>query len=144
MSESKHKYFLQQLGFLNAEINALQEEHDSIKGAFIKSTDYTTERVDSSKTNPNEMKLIRLTEKSALIDEKIDELVTLKIKASELFDLIDNQKFRIILREHYINGKDLKEIADILHYGERHTQRLHGYALLEFEKVYNKVIVEVI
>ena len=140
---SEAKYLLQKIAFLDAEINSLIREHESVKSTLLKATDYSNEPVATTKRNTSEDKLIKLADKSSEIDNKVDELVDFKIKMGDHINEIEDIKYRIILREHYINGvplNKLSDVSDVMRYSERHLHRLHGEALLAFQKVLKDVM----
>ena len=140
---SEAKYLLQKIAFLDAEINSLIREHESVKSTLLKATDYSNEPVATTKRNTSEDKLVKLADKSSDIDSKVDELVDFKIKMGDHINEIEDIKYRIILREHYINGvplNKLSDVSDVMRYSERHLRRLHGEALLAFQKVLKDVM----
>ena len=137
---SEAKYLLQKISFLDAEINSLIREYESIKETLLKATDYSNEIVATTKRNTNEEKLVKLADKSSDIDLKIDELVDFKIKMGNYIDQLEDERHRVILREHYINGLSFCEISDILGYTERHLHRIHGEALLAFQDILKDVM----
>ena len=132
---SEAKYLLQKIAFLDAEINSLIREHESVKSTLLKATDYSNEPVATTKRNTSEDKLIKLADKSSDIDLKIGELVDFKITMGNHINQLEDERHRVILREHYINGLSFCEISDILGYTERHLYRIHGDALLKFQDI---------
>ena len=132
---SEAKYLLQKIAFLDAEINSLIREHESVKSTLLKATDYSNEPVATTKRNTSEDKLIKLADKSSDIDLKIDELVDFKIMMGNHINQLEDERHRVILREHYINGLSFLEISKNLGYTERHLYRIHGDALLKFQDI---------
>ena len=132
---SEAKYLLQKIAFLDAEINSLIREHESVKSTLLKATDYSNEPVATTKRNTSEDKLIKLADKSSEIDSKVDELVDFKIKMGDYINQLEDERHRVILREHYINGLSFLEISKNLGYTERHLYRIHGDALLKFQDI---------
>ena len=132
---SEAKYLLQKIAFLDAEINSLIREHESVKSTLLKATDYSNEPVATTKRNTSEDKLIKLADKSSEIDLKIDELVDFKITMGNHINQLEDERHRVILREHYINGLSFLEISKSLGYTERHLYRIHGDALLKFQDI---------
>ena len=65
--------------------------------------------------------------KQIAVCEKNCEIIEAKINA------IDNELFREILFLKYVCGKTLKEIAVIIEYSLRHTERMHMEAVREIE-----------
>ena len=137
---SEAKYLLQKIAFLDAEINSLIREHESVKSTLLKATDYSNEPVATTKRNTSEDKLVKLADKSSEIHAKIDELVDFKIAMGERINQLEDERHRVILREHYINGLSFCEISDILGYTERHLHRIHGEALSAFQNVLKDVM----
>ena len=132
---SEAKYYLQQLAFLDAEINALQEECENFYATLLKATDYAREKVQSTMPESGE-NYTRLIEKRENVTTKIDELIDLKDLVLKEIDMIDDQRYRIILIERYINGKTWEQIARVLNYDTSWIYKLHGYALKSFESVH--------
>ena len=132
---SEAKYLLQKIAFLDAEINSLIREHESVKSTLLKATDYSNEPVATTKRNTSEDKLIKLADKSSEIDSKVDELVDFKIKMGDHINQLEDERHRVILREHYINGLSFLEISKNLGYTERHLYRIHGDALQKFQDI---------
>ena len=134
------KYLLQKISFFDAEINSLIREYESVKSTLLKATDYSNEVVATTRRNTNEEKLVKLADKSSDIDLKIDELVDFKITMGNYIDQLEDERHRVILREHYSNGLSFCEISEILGYTERHLHRIHGEALLAFQSVLKDVM----
>ena len=132
---SEAKYLLQKIAFLDAEINSLIREHESVKSTLLKATDYSNEPVATTKRNTSEDKLVKLADKSSEIESKVDELVDFKIKMGDHINQLEDERHRVILREHYINGLSFLEISKSLGYTERHLYRIHGDALLKFQDI---------
>ena len=132
---SEAKYLLQKIAFLDAEINSLIREHESVKSTLLKATDYSNEPVATTKRNTSEDKLVKLADKSSEIDLKIDELVDFKITMGNHINQLEDERHRVILREHYINGLSFCEISKNLGYTERHLYRIHGDALQKFQDI---------
>lgn len=132
---SEAKYLLQKIAFLDAEINSLIREHESVKSTLLKATDYSNEPVATTKRNTSEDKLVKLADKSSDIDLKINELVDFKITMGDYINQLEDERHRVILREHYINGLSFLEISKNLGYTERHLYRIHGDALLKFQDI---------
>ena len=132
---SEAKYLLQKIAFLDAEINSLIREHESVKSTLLKATDYSNEPVATTKRNTSEDKMVKLADKSSEIDLKIDELVDFKITMGNHINQLEDERHRVILREHYINGLSFLEISKSLGYTERHLYRIHGDALLKFQDI---------
>ena len=85
---SEAKYLLQKIAFLDAEINSLIREYESVKSTLLKATDYSNEPVVNTKRNTSEDKLVKLADKSSEIDSKVDELVDFKMKMGDYINCL--------------------------------------------------------
>ena len=74
--------------------------------------------------------------------DKINELIQEENKELDKLILIDkklkmmkNTTYRNILYKKYIKGESLEQIRTDMHYNYKHICRLHGLALIEFDKL---------
>lgn len=67
--------------------------------------------------------------KSDICAVKIQECENIRIQIAEKISAVDDPRLQVLLYEKYINGHTLEEIALILNYSKRHTERLHIAAL---------------
>jgi len=136
--------YLERLRTIDREINAMLDYRQDIIDLACKIT---------SCPNPNKVQTDRQTSKveiigvklgdySKEIDKKIDEYVDIKREARAYFDKLTDNRMRMILILRYINNWGWDKIAGEIHYETRRTFELHGYALVEFEKVYAKHCIE--
>src|SRR5690625_7581780 len=77
------------------------------------------------------MKFIEVAEE---INDKIDNLVDLKLSVSNEIDRLDKSEHRILLRLRYINLQSFESIAVSMGYDIRQVHRLHGNALQAFSE----------
>lgn len=78
----------------------------------------------------------KLDEMERNIDSLVDELVNKKHLIIEQIENMDNELHYQILFSRYIEKKTFEKIATEIDYSFRQTTRLHGQALIEFEKKY--------
>ena len=76
----------------------------------------------------------RIVDKEKEINEKIDELVAVKIEISDFIDGIDNHQWQSLLRHRYVLCKSWVEVALDLDSSLRSVQRLHKKILKTLEK----------
>lgn len=61
--------------------------------------------------------------------DAIRVLCTRQAEIEDAIDTVENVTLREILIQHYICALDLKEIAERMHYSDRHLRRLHRKAV---------------
>ncbi len=129
------KDYLNQIRYINQEIQSRTEERNNLRSAvMLKTSSFQTDKVQSSSTLHFDDKYMKFIEVSEEINHKIDKLIDLKMTVSNQIDLLDKPEHRILLRLRYIDLKNFEEIAVKMNYDIRQVTRLHGNALQEFEK----------
>ena len=83
-------------------------------------------------------KVAKVLKIESKIDELIDEYVDKKNLIISQIDSIENEIYYEILFARYIEKKTFEKIATDIGYSFRNTTRLHGKALIDFEKKYGK------
>ena len=61
--------------------------------------------------------------------DAIRVLCTRQAEIEAAIDTVESADLREILTQHYICALDLKEIAERMHYSDRHMRRLHRKAI---------------
>lgn len=123
------KQYLMQAFKLDDEINRLIDERGAIYSTLLGSQELKHDKVKGSPKNAVEDTYVRLAEYSKKIDEKIDQLVNLKLEISELIDKVPEQNLKTLLTKRYVELKRFEEIAVEMNYDIRWVYRLHGRAL---------------
>lgn len=136
------KEYLKRIEYINDDINSRLREKSELKRAMAVRTSAVTDvKVQESRTGRYDDKYMRYFEVAESIDERIDELVELKMKISNEIDLIDDPLYRLILRNRYINLLTFEDIASMLNKSIRYIYQVHGDALVDFkEKIEDTVI----
>lgn len=80
----------------------------------------------------------KIDEKDCIIADKLQELIDFKVKVSEEIGALSDLKYIEILYKRYIQFFSFEQIAVDMGYSYRYVTKMHGYALLEFEKLYPK------
>lgn len=80
-----------------------------------------------------------LSDYMAVLDEKIQELVTARYKAIEKYteiyrhiELMENENERMVLTYRYLRSYTWEKIAEKMNFDVRHIFRIHGSALKNF------------
>ena len=69
------------------------------------------------------------------INADIDRYIDRKLEAIRLINRLENDDYINILVRRYVNYEEWQTIADNLHYTRQWIDKLHGRALLEFQKL---------
>lgn len=76
------------------------------------------------------------------LNNDIDEYTSIKNTIIYQIESLDNENYFEILFSRYIEKKKWEKISDEQGYTFRHTTRLHGKALMEFEKKYGDLYLD--
>lgn len=133
----KAKEYLKQVELLDVKIRQKKIELAGLKeeatctGAF----DYSAEKVQTSaKADSMSKKVAKYVDLENEIHEDIERFTELKHKVIGQIHMLDDPKYINVLFKKYIEYKGLKEISKELGYSYDHIRRVHGWALLEFQK----------
>ena len=134
------KEYLRNISVLDKKIKANLKHIDDLRAratSIGSSGNLETERVQGGSSNPDKIGYIltEIDEYERIANETIDEYVASKNKAMSMIDKLDNGLYIEILSMRYFEEKSFEEIAVTLEKSYRHTTRLHGYALQEFQKI---------
>lgn len=130
------KEYLKQVETLDTKIQQKKIELDSLKdnaiglGAF----DYSKEKVQTSASESMSGKVAKYVDLENEIHEDIERFTELRHKVIGQIHMLDDPKYINVLFKKYIEYKGLKEISKELGYSYDHIRRVHGWALLEFQK----------
>ncbi len=136
----KAKEYLSQLQKMDIVIDqniAWLSELKKIKEG-LRATDYTKEKVKSSKSNCADFEniLIKIIDMEHDINNKIDKFVDTKHEVIKQIQGLDNNKHMQVLYKRYVEYKRLEVIAVEMHYTYQHIKRIHIVALKNFESCY--------
>ena len=90
---------------------------------------------DGAQATKDPHKFDRLVEIDSLISERADELTRTKAEILTTINQLPDSRQRMVLISYYIDGKTWEQTAVDLHYSYMHIMRIHGYALVEIEKM---------
>ena len=134
------KEYLKQISVLNERINNSLNHIDDLRQKATTmglSSSLGTERVQSSGSSNDKIGdlVLKIVEYEHMANQNIDEYIDKKNEAVELVNLLDNATYIEILKMRYFEQLSFEEIAVTINKCWRHTVRLHGYALQEFQKI---------
>ena len=90
-----------------------------------------TPRPATRNIHSNEDKIIKLMDFEKKLQEQFDKLKEI----SDTINTVSDPTHQAILVKRYLSNKSWEDIASELYISVRHVQRLHGYALLEIERI---------
>lgn len=132
------KQYLNQISRLDRMINNKLSELAQLKEISCGISAITSE--ERVQTTPNFDKIgtayCKIERMEEEINTLIDEYVDKKNKIIEQIDSMENELHYAVLFARYIQKHTFERIATDMNYSFRNTTRLHGKALIEFEKKY--------
>lgn len=115
---------------LKQKIQTLMEQVREMEAytTTIKSFDYSKDKVQTSKTNRMEDTLIRLFDMQEELQNRIDELVSLKASVIKEISKLDG-KYYLVMSLRYLECLSWEWVARRMGHSIQHVHRLHGQAL---------------
>lgn len=98
-------------------------------------TDKVQTSSDKDRLGSTVAKIIDLEKET---DKLVDEFTNKRNRIIQQIDDMENIDYYNVLSQRYVSRKTFKDIADKTHWSMRQTFRIHGQALLEFERLYGK------
>ena len=135
------KEYLNQVRVMDLAVNRLIQQKENLRGMLYSvGSPGTGEKVQTSKPGNSryEKLFIKIAEKEDEINNRIDDLVGLKIRICEQINELPDTVHISVLYERYINMKSWSRIASDLGYTPRYLFHIHGAALNEFYRKYEK------
>ena len=135
------KQYLRSIRTEQRELKTLIERRETIYFSILPSAiQYDKDLVQTSPDDHMVDKLAKTSELDEEITKYIEMLRNHKAEALRVIRMIDNSLYRQVLIDYYLlakeNGKPMKwdDVASEIYRGERQTKRIHGKALIEFQK----------
>ena len=95
----------------------------------------------NGKKDPLGNAVAKIVDTENSIYREIEKYIALRKKIVTQINGLDNMLHYQILYAKYVEYKTFERIAEEINYSWRQTIRLHGMALIEFEKMYNDEIM---
>lgn len=131
------KEFLSRYRTLNAEINAKLEEAAQIRALAERVTPSDRGGGNGNVSDRVGRGAARLADLEREIDREIDRLVELRAEIEAAIAKVEDERYRVILTERYLNGKRWKEVSQSMNYGYDSIRHIHRKALDCLEKIYH-------
>ncbi len=132
--------YLYQAKNLDDYINAKLKEISSLRSSVMSLSSMQYDKIlvkggavhDFTSTIDSILKLERY------IESLIDKLTKLRLEIGRQIESLSDNRYKTVLTLHYLCNERFERIAQEMNYSERQVKRLHGYALQEFRKIYEK------
>lgn len=131
------KVYLGQLRFKNAKINSLLARRQRYKDLASRSTAVYRDMPGGGRRGSSSVEeyVCKIVELEREIDRRIDEYVDLTREIDALIRSVADERYRAVLTLRYINEWSWTKIAQEMNYSVDWVWKLHGRALLEFDRV---------
>ena len=127
------KEYLRRAYKLNEEIDQLETaKHEMFSRITSITPDYNGDTVSGTK-DPH--KYDAYAQFAAEIDNRVDELISIKSDILNTINKVEDAKLRTLLIARYINFMTFEGIAVMMNYDWRHIMRLHSAALKAIDEV---------
>ena len=127
------KEYLRRAYKLNEEIDQLETaKHEMFSRITSITPDYNGDTVSGTK-DPH--KYDAYAQFAAEIDNRVDELVSIKSDILNTIKKVEDAKLRTLLIARYINFMTFESIAVMMNYDWRWIMQLHSRALMEIERI---------
>ena len=121
---------------LNDELTRLQVlKEQAYNTACGVSCGVNGDKVQTSKKNTTEQKVLSYVNYSQQVDDKISELIDCRGILLRTINRLNNPAHRIILIARYIEGNTWAEVSDKTNYSLRAVYKIHNQALEKLEEI---------
>lgn len=92
--------------------------------------------VQHSPSDPTAHGAMSLQDYDTFLKDRIQDLAKMRMEAFRMIDRIQDTRLHEVLMNRYVHNLSWEKVAENMHFEIAWVFKLHGYALLEFEKVY--------
>ena len=122
---------------LQTDIKVIEKKQEDLGNMTANYSGEKVSRGGKTINDPEAEKLVAIIDQYNQKHEELKKLILYEEDNIEkAINKIEKSIYRRILREKYILGMEINEIAEEENYTYKHTCRLHGYALKEWEKIW--------
>lgn len=134
------KEYLSQAWRLDEHINTKVQMLSSLNDLALKCTSTISDmpRNPSGTTSRLEDTVLKIISLQEEINTAVDRLVDLKAEISTVISQVPGEDKRLLLEKRYICNLGWDEIAEQLHVTSRYVYKLHGFALIEVQKILDR------
>lgn len=137
--EQTAKEYLKQVGNIELQIKELQDEIKRLKelAVSIGALNCDEKVLSSGAQDKMANTICEIDEKVGELDGKIKEFTAIRGQVMSTIHKMQNIEYEQILYKRYCLMKTWEKIAIEMNISYRHVLRLHGFALIEIEKILN-------
>lgn len=134
------KQYLNQVKIAENKIEIVMDQLVEARTQAEKCTSSLNERVQTSHSNGHlDNIIIKIADFERKLNDLIDKQLDLKFEIINVLNHMNTLDYVDIIGRKYLKGESLVEIAYHKHYSYGHIKRLHGEALLEFSRTFDKL-----
>lgn len=124
---------------INREIDALLKAKQETRDQLTRMTqNYQSDGAQSSK-DPH--KFDRLSELGNMVDQKINELLTVKTEITEAINSLDDGRQRTVLLDYYVRCISLEQTAVEMKYSYANVKKLRAKAITSLERKFSEKFI---
>lgn len=133
MTYNKAREYLWSIKRLDMDINTKMQELEKLNEQATSLQSFQlTERVMTTHQNSANCVIDHIVDLQAEINKEADNLVDLKRIARAQIQQMNDERYRDLLLNYYINNKTWEEVAEIIRCDVRHVYRLNKKAIQKF------------
>ncbi len=130
------KKYLSQALTLDRKINTKMEEYEKLRQlAYCLDSLNISEKVKTSHENNVNKNIDKLIDLDYEIIADINKLIDIKIEIKNTINTLNNEKYRQVLFNRYVNCLSFEKCAEVLNYSVQHIFRLHNQAIKSLKKL---------
>ena len=131
------KEYLWRVRDAERDLKRLEQEYEQAKADILhlKAIQYDADKVTGGKVSDLSDAIAAIEGYMERLNAQWDKLIALRKEAKVLIERIADGRYREVLTRRYLQGQSLEKIAVDLRYNYRWIKRLHGRAIVEFEKL---------
>lgn len=125
------KEWLKSYRGIDMKINSLCDELEHWKAVATKMTPSSRQESRSNATNDKVgLAVAKIIDLENSINDEINKLVNLRAEIETAIAKVEDERYRVILTERYLNGKKWCEVSKAVHISDmKWLKKLHGRAL---------------
>lgn len=127
------KQYLSRARKIDNRINGLLEQVRITRESLESITQNYGGDITTGTKNPH--KFDRLVELESLVDQKVDELIAVKVEIINTLSQLENNIYYSLLNDYYLEMKTWEQVAVDNGYSYPHTMRLYHDALQAVERI---------